>query len=464
MSSDQGATLMSIAEKFDNDPGHRPLTAEIAAWLAGVKEQDITPAARTWAKHALLDWFGVTVAGASEPLVDILVELYGQGEGGATIVGRSAMASLENAVLINGATSHALDYDDVNGRLGGHPTVPVAPVALALAETLGASGQDVLTAIVAGTEVECLIGDMAGRGHYEQGFHATATIGTFGAAATAAKMLGLDEGQIRHALGIAASQAAGLKSNFGTMTKPLHAGKAAMNGLMAARLAQKGFTANEAILECAQGTADVMMPGFEAGFTSPNPPGTFAIEQTLFKYHAACYLTHASIDAINELRAAHGIGLDDLKKMTLHVQPGHFTVCNIPDPKTGLEIKFSIRHCAAMALAGIDTSALETYSDANAVDAKLGAARAKVEVTATDKVARHAARVVIELNDGRTLEAESDAGIPAADIAAQWTKLSGKFDVLCKPVIGDNRTTALRQGIVNLETATSIGDLMQAAR
>ncbi len=455
---------MSIAERFDNDPGHRPLTAEIANWLAGLKASDVSPLADTWAKHALLDWFAVTIAGAKEPLVDILAELYAGPDGEVTVVGRGARATLENAALINGAASHALDYDDVNARLGGHPTVPVAPVVLGLGEQLGASGREVLTAFVAGTEVECLIGGMGATGHYELGYHATATIGTFGAAAAACKLLGLDERQIRHALGIAASQAAGLKSNFGTMTKPLHAGKAAMNGLIAARLAAKGFTANEAILECAQGTADVMMPDFEAGFTQPNPAGYYAVQQTLFKYHAACYLTHASINAIGELRDQHGLSLDDLQAMTLHVRPGHLTVCNIPDPKTGLEIKFSIRHCAAMALDGIDTAALAAYSDDNAVDPRLGEARAKIALQTTDQIERHAARVVLTLKDGRTLEAQSDAGVPASDVDGQWTRLARKFDALSVAVIGADRAARLKQGVGDLENAANISAIMAAAR
>ncbi|HUS95151.1 MAG TPA: MmgE/PrpD family protein, partial [Hyphomicrobiaceae bacterium] len=257
---------MSIAERFDNDAGHRALTREMAEWLAGLKAGDISPSAYEWARHAMLDWFGVTIAGAREPLVDMLVEEYaGDGSRPHVVVVRGTTASLANAALINGATSHALDYDDVNRRLGGHPTAPVAPVALAMGELLGASGRDVLAGLIAGTEIECLIGDMGAHGHYEVGFHATATLGTFGAAAAAAHMMKLDASAVRHAIGIAASQAAGLKSNFGTMTKPLHAGKAAMNGLMAARLAARGFTANDSIIECPMGIADVMMPDFSSG-------------------------------------------------------------------------------------------------------------------------------------------------------------------------------------------------------
>ena len=456
---------MSIAEQFDNDAGHRPLTQDLATWLAGFSAADLTPSARQWAKHALLDWIGVTVAGAQEPLVDILLDEYGDGHGGAmTIVGRDRRTNLETAVLINGAASHALDYDDVNQRLGGHPTVPVAPVVLGLGEKLGSSGEDVILGLVAGTEMECLIGQMAGYGHYAAGFHATGTIGTFGAAAAAAKMMNLDGEAVRHAIAIAASQAAGLKSNFGTMTKPLHAGKAAANGLMAARLAARGFTGNEDIIECQQGLADVMMPGFEAGATAPNPPGYFAIEQTLFKYHAACYLTHSSIEVISDMRAEHGLGLDDLAAMTLRVPTGHFTVCNIPEPSSGLEVKFSIRHCAAMALDGIDTGALETYSDGIARDPRLNAAREKVEIVADDTVPRMGARVIVQLRDGRTLEGDHDAGVHAGDVAAQGKKLMAKFNALCRPLLGEERTGKLAAGVDAIDGAGSVAELMALMR
>ncbi|MGI9425190.1 MAG: MmgE/PrpD family protein, partial [Hyphomicrobiaceae bacterium] len=154
---------MSVAERFENEPVNNALTHEISDWLVRLDTNNVSERANTWAKHALLDWFGVTLAGSTEPLVDMLVEEYTAEAGGAcTIVGRGRQSILSQAALINGAASHALDYDDVSRRLHGHPTVPVAPVVLALAEHLGASGRDVLTAFIVGTEIECLIGEMAG--------------------------------------------------------------------------------------------------------------------------------------------------------------------------------------------------------------------------------------------------------------------------------------------------------------
>lgn len=456
---------MSTAERIDTDTSPGTVTASLAEWLAGLKPEDITPSAYTWSKHALLDWLGVTIAGAPEELVQILTRTYADDAGGCSLVGLGGRkATLEMAALINGTASHTLDYDDVNRRINGHPTVPVAPVALALGEHLGASGRDVLAAIAAGTEIECLIGQMAGPAHYEAGFHNTATLGTFGATATAAKLLGLDATGIRHAFGIAASEAAGLKANFGTMTKPLHAGRAAMNGMMAARLASQGFTANPDIFDCHLGFAEALLHGFTPGATSPNPPGYYAIEQTLFKYHAACYLTHAAMEAIGKLRAEHNLSLDDLKAMELHINPGLLTVCCIPAPHTGLEIKFSIRHCAAMALDGMNTAAPETYTDENARNARYNAGREKVTLVTTDAMDRMATKVVITTNDGRTLEAFHDAGIHEADVALQARKLRQKFNTLVPPLAGNARAAEMIELVEQLDTLTDINGLMAASR
>jgi 2-methylcitrate dehydratase PrpD len=200
--------------------GADAVTRGLAGWSAKFSSAATTAKADRWARHALLDWFAVTIAGAKEPLAGILAEEFRQSTSGpCTIIASNSKASLHDAALVNGAVSHALDYDDVNRLMHGHPTVPVAASVLALGEMMGKSGRDVLTAFIAGYEVECRLGDMCGDGHYEHGFHATGTMGTFGAAAGAANLLGLDAEKTAMALGIAASEAAGLKINFGTMTR-----------------------------------------------------------------------------------------------------------------------------------------------------------------------------------------------------------------------------------------------------
>jgi 2-methylcitrate dehydratase PrpD len=438
-------------------------TRDLARWSSSLTHADISDTARTWARHAILDWFGVTIAGAREPLAAILAEEFaGGGNARATLVGLNNTAAVHDAALVNGAVSHALDFDDVNRHMHGHPTVPVASAVLALGEVLGSSGRDIVLAFIAGYEVECRLGDMCGDAHYDKGFHATGTFGTFGAAAGAARLMGLDAEQTAIALGIAASQASGLKLNFGTMTKPLHAGKAAANGLIAARLASRGFTARDDAIEAAQGFAATQAPGFTAHAVRPDANAPFAVEENLFKYHAACYLTHSSIEAIRELRQKHGIKLEDLEAMTLHVDPGHLKVCNIPEPASGLEVKFAIRHLTGMALDGADTAALETFSEASANDSRYTQARERIRIE--PRIAppeeRHGAAVALKLKDGRTLQAEANVGIPATDLAAQEAKLVAKFRALADPVVGRDRARAAEAMLLKLDTLPNVKALM----
>ncbi len=439
-------------------------TRDLARWSSALAASQVPDSAVLWAKHALLDWFGVTIAGSREDLAPLLLEEFGGTDGPVTLVALNARAKAHDAALINGTLSHALDYDDVNADMGGHPTAPVGAAALALGEALGKSGRDVLLAFIAGYEVECQIGAMAGQSHYEKGFHATGTFGTFGATAAAARLMGLDAQQTAIAFGIAASEAAGLKYNFGTMTKPLHVGKAAMNGVIAARLAARGFTARDDAIEGPQGFAYTQVPEFTPRAIRPDAAAPFEVEANLFKYHAACYLTHSTIEAIRDLKRRHNIGLGDVEKITLKVDPGHLKVCDIPEPKTGLEIKFSIRHLAAMALGGEDTAALGTYSDemANRPVYRDGSRRVSIDTKPLPQEHRHGAAVAIVLKDGRELLTETNVGIPARDVAAQGEKLRAKFHSLAEPVVGRNRTGEALRLIERFETLDSLKPLMVA--
>ncbi len=228
-------------------------TSRLAARTAHSRFEGLPPAAVTVAKQCLLDFIGVTVAGMREPLTRILLADVREAGGApqASIFLESQKANLDQAVLVNGAVGHVHDYDDVHMDMPGHPTVPVAPVVLALGEARGASGAQMLAAFSAGVDTECIIGKALGPSHYARGFHATGTLGSLGAAAAASVLYGLDDEATARALGIAATRASGLKSQFGTMVKPLHAGNAAMNGLSAARLAQRGFTSRAGLaLRC----------------------------------------------------------------------------------------------------------------------------------------------------------------------------------------------------------------------
>jgi 2-methylcitrate dehydratase PrpD len=418
-------------------------------------------------KQCVLDWTGCALAGSQERLIEMLREELGS-PGTATLIGAGGHASPRDAALINGAAGHALDFDDTHGLLSGHPSAPVIPAALATAEELELSGEALLTALVVGIEVECRVGALLGPGHYRAGWHATATIGIMGAAAAVSHLLGLEAQRTTHALALAATQAAGLKASFGTMAKPLHAGKAATDGLLAAHLAARGFTGNPAVLEAPQGLAAAT----GAGSGTPTGAGTldlnrlerlanrWTIRDTLFKYHAACYLTHASINAAQALSGK--ITVDEIQRVEVHVAADSLQVCNIAQPSTGLEGKFSLRATTAMALLGDDTSDMSAYTDGRMHDDELVALRDRVRVVPHDGGAGTQSRVVVTMRDGSVLEAEDDTGRPAEDLQLQRQRLLQKFAGLAGPVLGEGRATALATAVMALAPAREIGYLAAA--
>src|SRR5262245_27643336 len=341
------------------------LTQSLAARAQAVRYDQLSPEARQLVRQCVLDYVAVTLAGAAEPLAAmVLAELAEQGGAPhATIFLHGGKLPALSAALVNGTASHALDYDDVNLAMPGHPTVAILPALLALAEETHASGADLIAAFVAGYETQCRIGLLVAPAHYDDGFHATGTIGAFGAAAACAHLMKLDAERTAHALGIAGTQAAGLRSLFGTMCKPFHAGKASHNGALAARLAKRGFMARPDILECDQGFARTHSADFNPERAMAPPPLGLHLRANLFKYHAACYLTHAAIEAARGLKAQHAIAPEQVKSVRIRVDRGCAGVCNIAEPRTGLEAKFSLRFTMALALAGADTSKLSVFSD-----------------------------------------------------------------------------------------------------
>ena len=365
---------------------------------------------RALARQCVLDYVACTLAGSKEDLTGILLAEMEEAGGAplATVIGHGARLPVLSAALVNGAASHALDFDDVNLSMTGHPSVVLLSALLALAEERGSSGRDVMTAFVAGYELQCRLGLLLAPGHYNVlGFHATGTLGSFGAAAACAHLLQLDAGQFATALGIAGTQAAGLKSMFGTMCKPLHAGKAAYHGLLAARLARRGFTSRPDVVECPQGFARTHSPDFHPAKALGEPPGGFHIRNNLFKYHAACYMTHAPIEAARRLREQHGLTPGDIAQIRLRLDETCDRVCNIPAPRTGLEAKFSLRLTTAMALAGVDTGGLGSYSEETAADPTLIALRDKVEFDFQNGRPNTIADLELVLTDGRSVSTSS---------------------------------------------------------
>lgn len=443
-----------------------PVTRWLAERASAIRYEDLPDDAVTVARQCILDWFAVTLPGAAEPAVTILRdELLEDGAAPiASLVGSAERTSLVNAALINGTASHAIDYDDVNMAILGHPTVAILPGLLALAETRAASARDVITAFVAGYDVACRTGALMSPGHYQHGFHATATVGSVGAAAACARLLGLDPGQSATAYGISATSAAGLKSMFGTMCKPLHAGHAARNGLQAARLAARGFTSRQDALECAQGFAATQSVDFNPEAAMLDAPLDHHIRENLFKYHAACYLTHGAIEAGIALRRRHAVSSNAIEAIAMRVPPVADRVCNLAAPRTGLEAKFSLRLTVAMALAGRDTAAITTYDDAVTRDPELVRLRDLATIEFDDSLPEAKAEIAIRTLDGARHVALHDAGVADTDFARQGARLETKFRALVGPVLGRVQAGELVSALSSFGDGCTIGEIMAIAR
>ncbi len=331
----------------------------IAERIGRISYSALPPEAVHWAKAAILDTVGVTLAGAAEPCARIVARVLGtsagsDGGGECLIFGADRRAAPLDAALINGTAAHALDFDDVSNSMGGHPSAPIVPALFALGETLDCTGRDFIAAYVAGFETETRIGRGVNLYHYEKGWHPTATLGVFGAAAACVHLIGLDRAKTGQALAIAASLASGVKANFGTMTKPLHVGHTARNGLFAATLAREGFTANDAALEHKHGFLRVFngAGNFEADaiLADWGRPYDIVSPGLGIKQHPCCGSTHPAIDAMLTLRAEYEIVPDKVARIESWTHPRRLAHTDRPDPQSGLDAKFSVQYCLARAL------------------------------------------------------------------------------------------------------------------
>ena len=433
-------------------------TRRLAAFAIDTPYSDLPVAALDHARLSLFDWCAVALAGLDEPVGHIVRTLVA-GEAGrpeATVLGLDQRLPARAAALANGTLSHALDYDDTHFGHIGHPTVAVLPAALAVAEQTGASGSELLAAYLLGVETACRLGASLGPAHYRHGFHQTATSGSFGATAACARLLGLDVDATGHALGLTATRASGLKSQFGTMGKPFHAGMAATNGVEAATLASLGFASRPDGIECPQGFAATHVA--ELNEIEP-PAGSYLFEAIQYKFHACCHGTHAALEALLDLRTNHVIQPERVASVTLTTHPTWLKVCNIPAPTTGLEAKFSFRLTAAMVLGGIDTAALASFADTTCARTELIALRDRVEVVADEDVAETASRIDIILDDGRHLVAEHDLTDPIP-LTNKQAKLRAKADALT----GAETAGRLWQVIEELEKrpASALADALRA--
>jgi 2-methylcitrate dehydratase PrpD len=417
-------------------------------------------AARECARAAIIDTVGVAIAGSVEPAAQIVRRTLAPSDPGilgpCSIWGTSSRASAPDAALANGTAAHALDYDDMCFVSLAHPSAPLVPAIMAAGELANAPGGAVLDAYVAGFEIQARLGRLMNPRHYQRGWHCTSTLGALSAAAGAARLLGLDAAGTAHALAIAASSASGLKENFGTMVKPLHAGLAARDGVLAAMLARAGMTASASAIDGAQ--------GFLRAFDSERDDLSTAVADLgsrweildtgiTVKLYPSCAGTHPTLDAVLDLLEDEAFTGDLVQRIDVDVDPIVPTILIYARPATALEAKFSLPFCVAAAVV-FGSVGIDTFDDARIRDPRVAALMPRVMMHVDEEIGKGKpslteARVKVTLTDGRVLVREAHGARGYPDNRASAAALEAKFAACARRALPDaqaqEQLTALRE-------------------
>jgi 2-methylcitrate dehydratase PrpD len=452
-----------MSKANSTSPARYPLTRELVQTCLARARDPLPPQVNEIARHSLLDWLGALTSGWADPSVAMLeAEIRDEDAAPcATLLGSGVRTSVRNAALVNGMASHVLDFDDVHLRSRVHPSVPLWSAILAICERDALPNRRALAAFVAGVEMQSRIALVMGEEHYTRGWHNTATFGMFGATLASAALLDLTAEQTQHALGICATQAAGLRAAFGTMCKPLHAGHAASCGVLAASLAKRGFTSQTDMLECDAGFIELYASARDndaiAKALADAPD--YQARTILFKYNASCYGTQGSIEASRLLREKLGARLDAIERIEIRVEPQYLSVCCIPEPTTGLEAKFSIAQMVALTLAGWSTVDGASYGDAALCDSQVVRLRRLVTITPNSQQPRASADVVLVLKDGTRLEQHVNTSHPEQDLARQARNLRAKAASLLSERIEASEVESIVQAVLRFGDAGDAGNV-----
>ncbi|MDD9721667.1 MmgE/PrpD family protein [Sulfitobacter sp. PR48] len=399
--------------------------------LIRFRKAEVPAEAAVMMRLSLFDWAACGIAGAQAgEFDDFSAAQRAMGTGQAQIFG-GGTATAPLAALVNGTLSHALDYDDTHFAHIGHPSVAVLPAVLALAQELRAPLDEVVDAATLGVEASILVGLWLGRSHYQVGYHQTATAGAFGAVMGCARLLELDKRQLRAALGLCASMASGLKSQFGTMAKPLNAGLAARTGVEATLWAQAGMTAAEDGLAGPLGFGPTHH-GEAAEVSAPR--GSWRITEISHKFHACCHGLHAMLEA---LRGAD-LDLEAVESIHIRTNPRWMSVCNIDAPTTGLAAKFSYAQTCAMALLGHDTGGIANFTDEITKDLEIVALRDKIRVSEEARLSETQSEVAVSFTGGAMRRLKHDLSAPMP-LEVRAAKLQDKAVAL----LGEDHAEAL---------------------
>ncbi len=445
-------------------PSTTGVTRTLARYVVSTKFADLPPAVCKEAARTLLNWAGCTVGGSHHETVDIAVSALApfSGPAQASILGRKERFDILHAALINGISSHVLDYDDTHARNIIHPAGPVISAILALSEHRPVAGSDFVNALVAGVDVECRIGNAVYPQHYDTGWHITGTAGVFGAAAAAGKLLGLSEQQMLWALGLASTQPVGLQEMFGTMTKSFHPGRAAQNGLTAALLASRNFTSSEQSLEAKYGWANVVSTAHDYSHITNTLGKTYEISVNTYKPFACGVVMHPTIDGCIQLRNEHKLTADTIDSVELKVHPLVMQLTSKKLPQTGLEGKFSIYHAASVALieggGGIDQ-----FSDRAVHDRTVTSLRDRVSTIVDSTLREDQVRIVLRTKDGHRLEKFVEHAVGSVDHPMSDRDLETKFTGLTEGILPSDRRSQLMELCWNVQGLNEAAAIAQAA-
>jgi 2-methylcitrate dehydratase PrpD len=377
-------------------------TKTLAAYIVRGRYDDIPDDVRHEAARSLVNFMGVALGGSVDPAVDIAIRALAPfaGRPVAAILGRVERLDPLHASLMNGISSHVDDFDDTTPQNYIHPTSPVAAAMFAYASANRVTGRDFINAFVLGFEAESRIGNAVFPAHYDAGWHITGTAGIFGAAAAIGRLCGLSEQQMVWALGLAATQAAGLREMFGSMGKAFHPGRAAQNGYASAVLAQSGFTAGERGLEGARGFAAVQSAKYDLSKVTVDLGIDFNLRRNTYKPFPCGIVNHPTIEGAIELHRTHRVQADDIRAVRLQVAPLVLDLCNQQNITRGLQGKFSVYHGAAIGLVR-GQAGLDEYTDAAVNDPDIARVRERVTASGDPSLTEDQARIEVELTDGR---------------------------------------------------------------
>jgi 2-methylcitrate dehydratase PrpD len=454
------------------------LTLEVASFVAQTRFRDVPSDVVQLARGFILDGLGVALAGSTDECARIVRAhiRHMSGKGESSILGTSLAAPAPKAALANGVAGHAMDYDDtqlstskeaVYGLLT-HPTTPVLAAILAVGEKDKVSGEDFVVAYILGVEVECRIADAIHARHYQSGFHSTATMGGLGAAMAVGKILRLKEEQLIRSLGIAASMAGGLRENFGTMTKPLHAGRAAENGVTAALLARDGFTAAANILEARRGFFNAMAGGYDESKISGRLGSPYFMKEPgiSIKPYPSGSLSHPAQDLILDLVKEHDLEAEDIHHIDVGTNSNVPNALIYPMPKTALEGKFSIPFC--MAIAVLERRAgIAQFQDREVRDKRVVELMKRVTLYVDDELEalgydQVRSRIRITLKNGRIIEGRYDVARGHPEKPMSWTELGDKFRDCAGLILADKNAEKAMQLVARIEELKSLKPLFRA--